>query len=278
MATLTKTLQSAPALPTAREALATYSDFRIALGHGKATRTPKDPLVLMRPAADNMKTAKSVRPAFTLSLAPHRDLVNILGTELDLPDITVCPWSTPGCRGVCVSYGGNGRYPRTQRLRAVKTAFAACQPAAFLRLLEDDIAAAADSLPDAGMRLNTFSDVAWERILPADVFTTLAAYDYTKAGIKRFRAAAEVGYRLTLSVSERTDLRSVDSWLAEGANAAVVFPTANIPATWRGHRVIDGDITDDRTSDPRGVIIGLKAKGRLNEAKHADARVFIRGS
>lgn len=272
--TATQILAGAGALPAPADALATYSDFRGSLGHGKATRGE----ALLRPASDNMKTAKSERPAFTLSLAPHRDAVAILGDEISLPSVTVCPWSTPACRDICVSYGGNGRYPRTQRLRAVKTAFAMLHPDAFLSLLLDDIERGAARVPHGAMRLNTFSDIAWERVLPRDAFGMLAAYDYTKGGIRRYRAAAEVGYRLTLSVSERTNLASVDSWLAEGANVAVVFPSANLPATWRGHRVIDGDKSDDRTADPHGVVVGLKAKGRLREARHESARVFIRGA
>ena len=38
-------------------------------------------------------------------------------------------------------------------------------------------------------------------------------------------------------------------------------------------RVIDGDKSDDRTEDPRGVIVGLRAKGR---AGAADTSGFIR--
>jgi hypothetical protein len=52
---------------------------------------------------------------------------------------------------------------------------------------------------------------------------------------------------------------------------AVVFATAKrdaLPATWRAPwgdnlRVIDGDAHEMRFTDPAGVIVGLRAKGRL---------------
>lgn len=274
MANLTKTLQTATPIGV-DDALSIYNEFRTRLGHGQASRGR----TLLGQPEDNAKTAKTERPVVTLSLAPHRDVIRILRGEVDLPDLTVCPWSTPACREACVSYAGNGRWDRTQRLRAVKTAFAATNPGAFLSLLCDDIKRAAERYPNGAMRLNTFSDVAWERVLPFETFSILDAYDYTKAGIKRYRAARKVGYHLTLSVSERTNWSTVAGWLEEGANAAVVFDTAKskaLPDQYRGYRVVDGDVSDDRLADPAGVIVGLRAKGRLRERQRVNLKPFIR--
>ena len=274
---LTTILSAATVNPDARDALATYNAFRAGLDFGPAAFGR----ALLTPPTANQKFAKTARPVFGLSLAPHRDAVRILGEDVVGGDLNVCPWSTPACRSVCVSYAGNGEYPKVQRARAVKTAFAAQHPGDFLALLLADVERAADKMPDAAMRLNTFSDIAWERVLPADAFAMLPAYDYSKGGIKRYRAAREVGYRVVLSVSERTSLPAMDRWLAEGATAAVVFPTArtaDLPATFRGHNVIDGDKSDDRLADPAGVVVGLRAKGRLNYRANQDARVFIRGA
>jgi hypothetical protein len=273
---LTNALRTATPAADAREALATYNTFREGLGFGPASFGR----ALLTPPTANAKFDKTDRPVYGLSLAPHRDAARILGVDL-VGDLTVCPWSTPACRAACVSYAGNGAYPKVQRARAVKTAFAANHPAEFLALLLADIERSAERDPDAAVRLNTFSDVAWERVLPREAFGLLPAYDYTKGGIKRFRAAREVGYRVVLSVSERTNLTAMDGWLAEGATAAVVFPTSKrdaLPATWRGHRVVDGDKTDDRLADPEGVIVGLRAKGRLLHKANTAARVFIRGA
>lgn len=45
---------------------------------------------------------------------------------------------------------------------------------------------------------------------------------------------------------------------------AVVFSTRKgepLPETWHGFRVIDGDESDLRFTDPAGVVVGLRAKG-----------------
>jgi hypothetical protein len=67
-------------------------------------------------------------------------------------------------------------------------------------------------------------------------------------------------YDLTFSRSEDNDddCRRV---LQAGGRVAVVFRRPPLPASWQGHRVIDGDSSDFRFLDPRGVVVGLKAKG-----------------
>ena len=48
--------------------------------------------------------------------------------------------------------------------------------------------------------------------------------------------------------------------LMDGGNVAIVFKD-ELPATWNGFEVINGDLTDLRYFDPVNVVIGLKAKG-----------------
>jgi hypothetical protein len=46
----------------------------------------------------------------------------------------------------------------------------------------------------------------------------------------------------------------------------VVFSTKRgrpLPTHWHGLPVVDGDATDNRFDDPGGVVVGLRAKGRL---------------
>ena len=52
--------------------------------------------------------------------------------------------------------------------------------------------------------------------------------------------------------------------LAKRGNVAVVFDTKvghPLPRRYLGARVIDGDLHDLRFLDPRGVVVGLRAKG-----------------
>ena len=48
--------------------------------------------------------------------------------------------------------------------------------------------------------------------------------------------------------------------LAAGGNIAVVFSGA-FPATFMGHTVINGDLSDLRHLDDRNVVVGLSPKG-----------------
>lgn len=262
------------------DAIRAYGDFRVSLGHKPVRRGG----ALLTQPGDNVKMAKTERPIVSLSLAPHRDAQALRDEVAGLPRFTLCPWSTPVCRNVCVSYAGNGGYPSVGRGRALKTAFAAMHPDHFLALVLDDLAHARRKYDDVAVRLNTFSDIAWEDIFPADIFRQTPAYDYTKAGIYRWERAAAVGYHLTLSATERTTVADIHSWVDRGANAAVVFDTRrkdSLPTEWEGIRVVDGDKTDDRLADPRGVIVGLRGKGRLGrgaDKRYANDRVFIRSA
>jgi hypothetical protein len=53
--------------------------------------------------------------------------------------------------------------------------------------------------------------------------------------------------------------------LTKNVNIAVVFDTKKedaLPLEWKNRKVIDGDVDDVRWLDEKGVIVGLRAKGR----------------
>ena len=53
-------------------------------------------------------------------------------------------------------------------------------------------------------------------------------------------------------------------------NIAVVFSTkrsGELPKTWKGRKVIDSDLHDLRLLDKKGVICGLRAKGKARKDK-----------
>ena len=64
---------------------------------------------------------------------------------------------------------------------------------------------------------------------------------------------------VTFSDSGRND-KDISAAIDSGHNVAVVFAD-RLPKKWKGKKVIDGDRHDLRFLDPRGVIIGLIAKG-----------------
>lgn len=116
------------------------------------------------------------------------------------------------------------------------------------------------------IRPNANSDVAWERIAPS-LFALIAtwngrAYDYTKR-VDRVGFLTP-NYRTTYSLTRATRPETVARITSRGDTVTAVFPSvAPVPTSWRGLPVVDGDTTDDRFADPSGVVVGLKAKGKL---------------
>ena len=87
-------------------------------------------------------------------------------------------------------------------------------------------------------------------------------YDYTKS-FKRMKAFLDgelpSNYHLTFSCSESNE-KIAKLVLEMGGNVAVVF-RSQLPSTWNGVEVVDGDESDLRFLDKQGVVVGLIEKG-----------------
>jgi hypothetical protein len=253
---LTFRLESAgPFDPDAQDlqtARATWKAFRAERGFGVAD--------LLGDPDSNLKLGKDAVPTYGLSLSP----ADASGEEL-------CVWRSPGCTAACVlSTSFRGKLDSVATARAVKSQFLATDPQAFVTILGAEIRRAVAKNGRILVRLNVASDIRWEYVAPS-LFDIPGAsfYDYTKA--PRKHRGTHPNYRLTFSVSERD--RSVTEaleYLQTGGTAAVVFDIRKgnpLPATWNGFGIIDGDVTDARTFDPDGVVVGLRSKadGRNDE-------------
>jgi hypothetical protein len=108
-------------------------------------------------------------------------------------------------------------------------------------------------------------------------FPHVQLYDYSKH--LRVWERQLPNYSITFSHSE-TNLQACLETLAHGSNVAVVFDTkrgAQLPTTWNGYRVIDGDESDLRFLDPHsaiGFVVGLRAKGKARK----DCSGFVQSS
>jgi hypothetical protein len=251
-----------------------WRHYRVSNGWG-----PKAPL-LTQPDG-NVKYLKDQSVVtFGLALAQARTAVSTRVTVWHLDErghrigfhhetirINVCPFSTPACRAGCVADGGNGRYDRTRAARQLKTRFMLEHPDAFFTLLAYELdQARARYGRKLRVRLNTFSDIRFEEVVPwllrSGGRQHIRFYDYTKD----WGRTPPANYRLTLSASERTSDVQVGAAVASGRTVAVVFSTPRtkpLPADWAGVAVIDGDKSDNRQADPAGVVVGLRAKGRM---------------
>ena len=134
--------------------------------------------------------------------------------------------------------------------------------------LRQDLRAACFGMRPA-FRVNGTSDIDW---IKATAFngslfgrwSDVQFYDYTKSFPRMVDFLTEKdypsNYHLTFSRSELNDAQC-ETVLAHGGNVAAVFDT--VPDTFRGRPVVSGDDSDLRFLDPKGVWIGLKAKGKL---------------
>jgi hypothetical protein len=217
----------------------------------------------------NPKTAKGEDLGYltaVLHLAPH----TLAGHK------SVCPNSTPECRKLCLYNAGRGVFEPVQQARINRTLLYFDSPRHFASLLVDEAFELHAKAKRAGLqlavRVNGTSDLpslarAVARELPPDV----QCYDYTK--IPRAWAASD-RIHYTFSRSE-TNERDCALALREGVNVAVVFDTKRgdpLPLRYvlggQEAVVIDGDRHDLRFLDPKGVIVGLRAKGPARKAAH----------
>jgi hypothetical protein len=114
-------------------------------------------------------------------------------------------------------------------------------------------------------RLNGTSDLSWEKydMIPGlnvfECFPDIQFYDYTKV------LGRKVGYDNYFLIFSQADGNEADvnRAIAQGMNVATVFDV--VPTEYKGLTVINADETDLRFLDPKGVIAGLKAKGRAKK-------------
>lgn len=247
------------------------------LAHGRKALTP-----LLTAPKDNVKFRKTVAHenvyVYGLSLAPHTTSAVTCGPHLNSSGYNVCRYSTPQCRKGCVAFAGKGGLAGVMAGRVLRTRFLADHPHDFVTILWDEIERARTKHNDSlRVRLNTFSDIPWERVVPWFFGTFINAahvsfYDYTKWPVGERTPPSN--YKLTYSVSERTDVAhlvyGIKNPHIELVNYAVVFDVKKghpLPEMYQRRRVIDGDHSDDRWTDPQGVIVGLRAKGPMRNQR-----------
>jgi hypothetical protein len=200
--------------------------------------------------------------SFILHLAPA-----------DLSGRETCPKRTAGCTAACLNTAGRGgmfkRGENTnmiQKARIRKTVSFFEDRAQFMYDLHKDITKAIKFAERKGLtpvfRLNGTSDLSWEKYTVNDtdmnifeMFPTVQFYDYTKILGRKVKQYAN--YHLTFSKADGNDADVAEA-LLQGMSVVAVYD--KIPAG-----VPSADETDLRFLDPKGVMLGLKAKGRAKK-------------
>jgi putative transposon-encoded protein len=196
----------------------------------------------------------------------------------DLSGKEVCPKRTVGCTAACLNTAGRGgifkkgestNVIQQARIRKTKMFFESRQD--FMHELVTEIQKTIKKAEKQGLipvfRLNGTSDLAWEKyevMLSGknifQLFPQVQFYDYTK--INNRKVSHIPNYHLTFSKADGNDMDTRIA-MSHGMNVAVVFK--DVPKTYLGRPVINGDETDLRFLDSKGVIVGLKAKGKAKK-------------
>lgn len=235
-------------------------------------------------SGDNAKTVKGddVYETAIMYLAPFT-----------LAGSNVCPMAEQaGCAVGCLNAAGRGRFNSVQLARINKTKRYLESRTAFMAELVKDLEAFVRYCQRKGVkpavRLNGTSDIQWEVAHYAsrgdkrgnvfELFPEIQFYDYTKI-YKRVYRDLPANYALVLSYSQASlsYAKAVIKAAADtGANLAVVFRHKKGQPermTYEGddfvlsRPVFNGDETDLRFLDPKGVIVGLYAKGPAKQDK-----------
>ena len=212
---------------------------------------------------------------FILHLAP----ANVSGRE-------TCPKRTAGCTSACLNTAGRGgmfkRGETTntiQQARIRKTNMFFEERTGFMEWLVADITLAIKQAKRQNLipvfRLNGTSDLSWEKYRVIrnglvytnifEAFKEVQFYDYTK--VLGRRVAGISNYHLTFSGADGNDADVLGS-IAQGYNVAIVFglkKTQSMPETYLNRSVFNGDDSDLRFLDPKGVVVGLYAKGKAKK-------------
>lgn len=209
----------------------------------------------------NAKINKNEITTFNLSLAPHTQ--NAKG-------INLCPKASKGCALACLFTAGRGKFTNVQQARINKTNYYLFDKQKFMDQLAKEInkIALKSTITNEkfALRLNTLSDVDFVYqlkkyadldLLNDDTYKNIIVYDYT-AIIGKVKKYLGTRYHLTLSRKEDNE-QDVMETLEMGGNVAIVFK--DLPKTYKGYRVVDGDKTDLEMTKYKNVVLGLKAKG-----------------
>ncbi len=230
----------------------------------------------------NPKTLKGMKQGYNtyiMHLAPA-----------SLSGHNTCPKATVGCATACLNTAGRGGMFKKgestntiQMARIRKTQLFFNNRDEFMSLLVKDILLAIkqskrlDLVPV--IRLNGTSDISFEKYPVSmggiqynnifEAFPNIQFYDYTKILGRKVNNISN--YSLTFSAADGND-NDVNEAIKQGYNIAMVFnlkKTLSMPdyhiIGGRAVPVFNGDESDLRFLDPKGVVVGLYAKGKAKK-------------
>jgi hypothetical protein len=209
----------------------------------------------------------------------HQHTYAIYLSPATLSGYNVCSHSTPECRMGCLNTSGRAGieiFTHTTKIsdcRIKKTKLFFEQTEFFMAWMIAEIRLYQKRAAKQGfyfsVRLNATSDINWQTVFVDgknifQLFPEVNFYDYTKNHNKFYSKPAN--YHLTYSYTGR-NWDYCKTALLNGFNVAMVFDVkkeSDLPVMYEGYKVINGDLTDYRIDDAKGIIVGLKWKRIAN--------------
>lgn len=255
------------------------------------------PKVLL--GTQNAKTIKGEKRGFTshiMYMAPH--------DQNDFK-VNLCTHASKGCKLSCLFHSGTARFNPIQLAKRNKSNYFIAEKHKFMMQLYNEIAkierlhsyvvgseligrsGKVIRYKDFAIRLNGSADVSFEDykfkamggLNIFELFPNVQFYDYTK-NEKRMYTNVSANYHLTFSRSE-SNSKAVNRVLKRGYNVAVVFgitKTTDLPLTYLGYEVINGDIDDLRFKDKNNVVVGVRYKNVVSRGNsYRNANKFDSG-
>lgn len=197
--------------------------------------------------------------------------------------VQLCPMAKlAGCEKACLFTAGRGAMSNVMLSRLRKTLYFNQYREQFMLQLQSELIRERAKAKRQGyklvVRLNGTSDIKWENVAIGDSYRNIMQalpdvqfYDYTK--IANRNKGLPANYDLTFSYSGVEAYQPyVAKAVANGERIAVVFRNRAIVEamlangdTFLGLPIVDGDDTDIRHLDAKGVIVALYAKGKARK-------------
>ena len=220
---------------------------------------------LLSPGNTNTKTAKNSLKTFILYLSPY---------NLNSKGLNLCPKASKGCAAACLYTAGRGAFSNVQKARQNKTEYYLRDKKGFIANLSNQIVKEYNKAKKGNykiaFRLNGTSDIDFVYLLQKysnlDISTLkdyAVFYDYSKILGKCKKYLNHPNYTVTFSRSESNNEETNEA-IKLGINVAAVF-YPYLPEKYKGAKVVDGDSSDLVMLYNKGVILGLKAKGKAKK-------------
>lgn len=197
--------------------------------------------------------------------------------------VQLCPMAAiAGCEKACLFTAGRGAMSNVMLSRLRKTLYYNQYREQFMLQLQSELIRERAKAERQGyklvVRLNGTSDIKWENVAIGNSYRNIMQalpdvqfYDYTK--IANRNKGLPANYDLTFSYSGVEAYQPfVAKAVANGERIAVVFRNRSIVEamlangdTFLGLPIVDGDDTDIRHLDAKGVIVALYAKGKARK-------------